>query len=129
MLFYADKYRRPMKEFLNRYMAQNQSLEKQGEELLRRTFERTVETIYCSIGQKAFRPKTAVNAAVVDAVMVAVASLEFVADESRFPGLKHAYECLIADKDFQAATTRSTADDDNVRKRLRIAKDAFAKLS
>jgi hypothetical protein len=59
-----------MKDFLNRYMAVNRNLQKQTEAQLRSVFELTVSTIFRAIGIQAFRPKAAVNAAVLDSVMV-----------------------------------------------------------
>jgi hypothetical protein len=73
-LYYAGKYEAPMKNFLNRYMATNRHLKKQSESDLRDVFTRTTQTILNGIGEKAFRPRRAVNAAVVDSVMTGVAS-------------------------------------------------------
>ena len=60
LLFYAASYRRPMKDFLNRYMAANRTLQKQSEEQLRSIFETTVSMIHRTVGVGAFRPKAAV---------------------------------------------------------------------
>lgn len=73
--FYYDstKYKRPMKEFLNRYMAENRDLKKQREKELTTLFEKTTATIEETIGEQAFRPIRNVNAAVVDSLMTGVA--------------------------------------------------------
>lgn len=73
--FYYDstKYKRPMKEFLNRYMAENRGLKKQREKELTTLFEKTTATIEETIGEQAFRPIRNVNAAVVDSLMTGVA--------------------------------------------------------
>jgi hypothetical protein len=39
--------------------------------------------------------------------------------------IKAAYDGLLADPKFQESTTRATADEENVRSRLQLAKDAF----
>lgn len=126
LYFYSGSYRRPMKDFLNRYMAANRNLQNQDERLLRNVFESTVRIILKSIGVKAFRPARALNAAVLDSVMVGVASRYLagrVLEESRF---KDAYNALINDKEFLSLTARSTADEENVRRRLQLAKEKFA---
>lgn len=129
LYFYAGSYRKPMKEFLNRYMATNQTLEKQPEEQLGTIFQSTVSTILRGIGVRAFRPKAAVNAAVLDSVMVGVATRLAqgqITAEDRF---KAAYLELLGNAQYQEATTRSTADEENVRRRLQLAKDAFSQVS
>ena len=128
LLFYAASYRRPMKDFLNRYMAANRTLQKQSEEQLRSIFETTVSMIHRTVGVGAFRPKAAVNAAVLDSIMVGVASRQMsgpITSEEKF---NTAYKQLFANSQYQELTTRSTADEENVRKRVQLAKDAFAKV-
>jgi hypothetical protein len=39
-----------------------------------------------------------------------------------------AYDQLLANDNFREAYTRSTADEDKVKQRLTLARDAFAKL-
>lgn len=128
LYFYAGSYRRPMKEFLNRYMATNRALEKQSEELLRKVFKNTVSTILKGIGVRAFRPKTSVNAAVLDSVMVGLAIRLARGQVTAHDRLKMAYDELLLNVKYGEATTRSTADEENVRQRLQLAKDAFAEV-
>jgi Protein of unknown function DUF262 len=128
LYYYSHNYRRPMKEFLNRYMAANRSLEKQSEDELRLRFSETVAAVRQGIGLKAFRPKNAVNAAVLDAVMVGVASRLAKGSLKKPTLMRPAYEALLANRDFQDATTRSTADEESVRKRLDLSKEAFGKI-
>ena len=127
LYYYLNSYRRPMKEFLNRYMAANRYLEKQSAQVLSVIFERTVGTVLRALGDKAFRPKTALNAAVVDSIMVGVASA--FADKATISdvGLKVAYNSLLANSDYLEATGRSTADEEYVKLRINLAKEAFAK--
>jgi len=124
--FYSGSYRRPMKEFLNRYMAANKALQMQGEEELRALFVSTVGAIHKHIGPHAFRLRTALNAAVLDAVMVGVAARIVAGPIVRPDQLKAAYEGLLQDKAFLDATGRSTADEENVKTRLRLSREAFA---
>jgi Protein of unknown function DUF262 len=129
LYFYAQQYTSPMKGFLNRYMAQNRDLGRQSLDLLRGTFTACVSAIRTGIGARAFRPKNAVNAAVVDSVMFGVASRQAdraIADPAN---LKPSYDRLLGDPEYQAATTRATANEEIVRKRLALAKDAFGSVA
>lgn len=127
--FYASSYQRPMKDFLNRYMAANRALEKHGEFEVRNIFESTVTAIHRHIGPRAFRLKSTVNAAVLDAVMVGVAARLGQGTLTNPEKLKDAYDALLANSDFLNATGRATADEENVKTRLRLSREAFAAVS
>ena len=129
LYFYSSSYRRPMKDFLNRYMATNRNLDKQGALELSGLFEETVGVIFEIIGTQAFRPARAVNAAVLDSIMVAVAERLTRGSINKPEELLSAYKRLLSNKEYQSITARSTADEEGVRKRLQLAKDAFANVS
>lgn len=125
---YPANYRKPMKDFLNRYMAANRALAKHPEATIRAAFEPTVAVINRAIGARAFRPRNAVNAAVLDSIMVAVTARLAkgpIKDEAAF---KLAHQALMTNSDFLTVTSKSTADEENVRKRLDYAHKAFAEL-
>lgn len=65
-------YKAPMKEFLNQYAEWNRHLEHESREELEGHFRNCVETIRSQLGESAFRPVRAVNAAAVDSLMTAV---------------------------------------------------------
>jgi uncharacterized protein DUF262 len=124
--YYAGEYQSPMKDFLNRYMATNRRLERQGETELKSIFEQTTAILCEVIGQRAFRPRTAVNAAVVDSLMTGVATrLEKgpILDKQQF---KEKYDSLIKNKDYTSAVESGTSQEANVTTRLKLAKQAFA---
>jgi hypothetical protein len=123
--YYADKYRSPMKDFLNRYMASNRDLRKQNEAELVRTFESTTSIIAAGIGTQAFRPTRAVNAAVVDSLMVGVARRLAAGPIKRKEDLSHHYSALLRNKDYRDATETGTSQEANVANRLRLATEAF----
>jgi hypothetical protein len=128
LYFHAHSYSRPMKGFLNNYMATNRDLDRQPADVIEPLFEGTVECIRDHIGDRAFKPKTAINAAVVDSVMVGVARrLDFgpITDQH---GMRKAYDALVKDEDYAFATSRSTADEEQVGTRLDKATAAFADL-
>ncbi|HTS34020.1 MAG TPA: DUF262 domain-containing protein [Candidatus Solibacter sp.] len=127
-LYYAGQYRSPMKDFLNRYMATNRHLQKQPEKELCNVFTKTTETILTAIGAKAFRPQRAVNAAVVDSLMTGVAKRVVRGKIKDYAALKRHYDALIQDKVYSGAVETGTAQEANVKARLRQAEEAFAQV-
>lgn len=127
LYFHRASYERPMKAFLNRYMAANRNFQKQDENTIRPLFEKTVKAIRTGIGLKAFRPfGGAVNAAVMDALLYGVASRLASGSLDNAAALSGPYETLLKDKQFLAAVTKATADVENVKIRLDTAKQTFA---
>ncbi len=127
LYFHSGSYKRPMKDFLNRYMASNRYLVRQPEDVLRSIFEQTSELIRDSIGLKAFRPfGGAVNAAVLESVMYGIASriAEGPVDDESI--LMSQYDTLIGKSQYINAVSSTTADEASVATRLRLAKEAFA---
>jgi uncharacterized protein with ParB-like and HNH nuclease domain len=127
LFFVRNTYQRPMKEFLNKFMGQNRTLDKYPEAAIRQAFLPTISLILASVGPKAFRPKSAVNAAVFDAVMVGLAQ-RLTTGPLPAERVKKAYDELVNDVDFRAATERSTADEEVVKARIELALGAFAGL-
>lgn len=124
--FWRDNYQRPMKDFLNRYTAANRSLQLQDDSTLRRAFEQSIRVIREALGQRAFRLKTTVNAAILDAVMVGVSTrIEASGPITDIESLKAAYDTLLTNEAFLTATGRATADEEYVRTRINLAVDAM----
>jgi len=129
-LYYASKYKSPMKDFLNRYMAANRRLEKQSKKDLAAIFTKTTKIILDGIGTKAFRPQRAINAAVVDSVMSGVAMRILTKGDIKSTAqLKSRFEHLMKDKDYVASTETGTAQEANVKNRITKAEAAFATIS
>lgn len=127
LMFWADNYRRPMKDFMNRYIAENRNFQIQSEEQLRAIFQSTTSTILHGMGKSAFRLKTAVNAAVVDSLMVAVGHrLNDGHSIEDTISLKAEYQALLQNEGYLSAVKKSTADEENVRTRLKLAKEALS---
>ncbi|MCC7131054.1 MAG: DUF262 domain-containing protein [Gemmatimonadales bacterium] len=127
LYFHAGSYARPMKAFLNRYMAANRALGKQSESQLRTLFEATVGAVRSGIGYKAFRPfGGAINAAVLDSVMYGVATRLSHGPIAEPTKLRPAYDQLLKNTAYYNGVTRSTADEESVRARLDAATKAFA---
>lgn len=128
-LYFSDKYRRPMKDFLNRYMAANRKLEKQSAEELTSIFLRTTKIILDEIGPGAFRPRGSVNAAVVDSVMTGVARRLLQREDVNKPKvLKRQYDGLMANPTYIASVETGTSQETNVNQRFKLAEAAFSKV-
>lgn len=126
--YYSSKYRSPMKDFLNRYMAANRDLKKQGEAELRTVFENTTDTILRNIGDDAFRPVRAVNAAVIDSVMTGIAKRLSAGPIKKPEQLAERYEALLKDTTYRSAVETGTSQEANVSTRLDKAADAFSSI-
>jgi hypothetical protein len=98
--YHAREYGRPMKGFLNRYMATNRDLKRHKEKELKTLFEETVSAIKEAIGLQAFRPKRAINAAVVDSLMTGVAKRLAGKGKIKNPNqLRQQYDILMTTKE------------------------------
>jgi hypothetical protein len=126
--YYSDKYRSPMKDFLNRYMAQNRDLTHQGEKEVVAIFTTTVAAIAEGIGPRAFRPVRAVNAAVIDSVMTGVAHRLASGPILKNGELQKNYEGLLNNKAYRQSIETGTSQESNVATRLLEAKNAFASV-
>lgn len=127
--FYRNKYSKPLKSFLNRYMAKNRHFAITEMKELTEIFMKTVDFINKVLGKKAFRPKRAINASIFDSVMVGVAEMH--SGKRNLPTKEkfiRAYEKLLGDADYMQAATDGTSDEPVVEKRMNMAISAFQKL-
>lgn len=124
--YHSAAYRRPMKDFLNRYMASNRNLQRQTEEDLRKAFVNTVSVLREAVGARAFRPIRAVNAAVIDSVMTGLARRMVKGPVRDKKHLKEKYDALLKNKEYRSAVETGTSQETNVETRLRLATEAFA---
>lgn len=124
LYFRSNKYVPSMKAFLNSFMKQNQDLELYSEDLIRPLFENTVYTILNKIGPRAFKPTRAVNAALLDSLMVGIARrLETGTIDSN---IKEQYRNLRKNKTFERLIADTTSAPENVRQRIQLATEAFS---
>lgn len=113
-----------MRGFLNTFMYQNRHLELYSEDVIRPLFENTVRTILNKIGPRAFKPTRALNAALLDSLMVGIARrLEAGTVDS---DIKEQYKNLRENKTFEKLIAGTTSAVDNVRTRIRLATEAFS---
>ena len=125
-LFAGDIYKRPMAFFLTWFMGARKVLDEQTKRQTAQSFTSSMDLVFRSIGEQAFRPVRALNAAVLDAVMVGTArrlQRGPVTNEAQY---REAYESLLSNQAFLDACGRGTASEERVRTRLKLANDAFA---
>ena len=127
--YHADQYGRPMKDFLNRYMASNRNLERQTKLELREVFCETISVLENALGPRAFRLKRAVNAAVLDSLMTGIARRLKHGTIENPEQLRNQHEALLSNKDYIAAIKTGTSDEANVKTRMRLAKNVFADIT
>lgn len=128
LYYHVDDYKRPMKEFLNKYMGSNRSLQRQSKETLSELFNQVVTVVRAAIGPRAFRPFVAVNAAAVDSIMVGVARRLEQGDISDKKAMQRAYKDLLKLPEYLSAIQSGTAEETSVRRRLELTTNAFAEL-
>jgi hypothetical protein len=128
-LYDAERYKRPMKEFLNDFMGRNRHLAELNVDTLKTDFQRTIDLLTSALTPtELFRPGgRAINAAVFDAVMVGTAQRVKADEDPGVAEISAAYQDLLKDEAFIQAYTRATADEASVKSRLEIATRQFAK--
>lgn len=124
--YHLQSYRSPMKDFLNRYMAKNQNLEHWDEATLTKVFGDTTAAILKGIGKKAFRPVRAVNAAVIDSLMVAIAHRLQAGPIRKLDQLDKHYKALLLNSQYRNSIETGTSQEANVLNRLELATKEFS---
>ena len=124
-----DQYRSPMKDFLNRYMAENRNLDRQSEAELRDVFCKTTSVLNSVLGRRAFRPRRAVNAAVVDSLMTGVAKRLGSGEIEDAEQFQRRYDSLLSNGEYRAATEKGTSQEANVKTRMKLATEVFADVT
>lgn len=121
-------YARPMKSFLNGFMARNFELPKRRAAAFQKQFISTSDFIFSKYGRSAFRPSVAINAAVLDAVMVSTAELLERNPNPNPKGYKGAIDKLFKLEEFVSSYSRSTADEAQVKTRIAKATEVLQVL-
>jgi len=123
-LYYEQhKYSKPMNRFLSEFMASNQKGQVYPLAKCETLFRKTVETVHGRFGDKPFHIKAGLNAAMFDAVFVALAR-----HLNEIPkDVKQRYESLKKDPDMNALVSSATTDEDALRKRHKKAQQIFFK--
>lgn len=115
-----NDYKKPMKDFLSRFMKKHQDAEKSVIDKYRTSFLSVVHAVREQLGKKPFHIHTGMNASVYDAVFVALAH------SAPLPSnIKARYELLKQNKTFMDCTISGTAEDTIVSRRIAKAKEVL----
>lgn len=123
-----DTYSRPVKGFLNHYLGDNRERTGADSAHLAELLLAATNLLNEQVGSRAFRPVRPLNAAVLDSIMVGLMRRLDAGDVEDPSRLIPPYEALIRSVDYQRATTSSTAAEDSVAERIRLATEAFASI-
>ena len=127
--FYSgDEYSKPMKSFLNKYMGENRNLECQSRDELEGLFCKTVSFLQDCLGNKAFRPRGSLNAAVIDSVMTGIAKRIQRRPIHNCQDVESQLLGLFENDEYFAAVETGTSEEGKVRTRQRLAAEAFADI-
>ena len=111
------EYRKPMKDFLSRFMRENRDMPDESLYQCEEIFGDTCAKVLESVGEKPFHGRAGVSVSALDAVMVG-----FSKNLDRVPhDIGDRYESLRRDETFVANTTEGTTDAAVVRERFKQA--------
>ncbi|MCY4306871.1 MAG: DUF262 domain-containing protein [Rhodobacteraceae bacterium] len=127
-LEWESRYTPPMKHFLNLYMEVNRECSHQELNEKAAIFEKTVEHIFLSLGQKSFRINKGFNVALFDSVATSIAKRLKEGTDLSQEETKRVYLDLLENEVFKQGYTTSTANPKNIRRRFGEAKKAFEVL-
>ncbi|MCY4548448.1 MAG: DUF262 domain-containing protein [Defluviicoccus sp.] len=125
----GNKYERPMATFLTNFTKDMNQANAKKLDSLKRIFEETSDLCWEALGGSAFRPVRALNAAVLESVMSALAKrLRKREPPPSSAAVKKAYDGLLASPKFREGWERATADDEVVKVRVKEAREVFLNL-
>lgn len=129
-LYYnLDKYTKPMKDFLNKCMAENRNLDIFPDSTLTETFTKVISFISVTLGNKAFRYQRGVHSALFDSITVGLAKRLEKGEIKDIEGFFKTYEDLLENPDLIKYLNTGTSDEGAVLKRMEITTTAFSKVS
>jgi len=128
LYFNADKYAKPMKEFLNLYMGRNRDFRMQSKESLTQLFMNSIGAIHTALAKAAFKPEGRFVAAIFDSITVAVARRLEKGKISDYEELRKNYQDVLRNKEYIDASSTHTTDEDKVKTRIMIATKALADI-
>lgn len=114
-----SSYKKPMKEFLSKFMQKNRNPSQEFLNSERNRFQNTCDLLIEKIGVRPFNPKGPLNPSVFDAIFIA-----FARNLSRCPAnIKERLEGLMNNALFQKYTSDATTDPEIVYSRLTLAEE------
>lgn len=129
LYFNLDKYSKPMKDFLNKCMAENRNFELISEQTLTDLFNKVMSFVSATLGNKAFRYQRGIHSALFDSVSVALAKRLDQGNITDILTFVQTYDELVKNTDLIKFLNTGTSDEGAVMSRIKIATEAFSKVS
>ena len=123
-----EKYKRPMKQFLNDFMSEHRNVDAELCNIFRRRFEATVKMVAEVIKAKALRPERNLNVSVVDAVFVGLTGRLEKGPIKDTAELVTAHDRLLAKLREEELYTSGTTDKERVIKRIEFARTEYGSV-
>jgi hypothetical protein len=126
----GNNYKRPLKKFLNDFTADNREALSPSLDQARQLFEIATDKILASYGRDSIRLRGAQVTAALAEVLIAglMFRLSTTPSHPAEDAIRGAVKFLKEDNDLSVSFTRSTADEEQLTKRLNASKEAFARL-
>jgi hypothetical protein len=124
----SNHYSRPLKSFLNDYVGAHRQLEGINQARVKREFETAAGLLVEAGGRKFVRPESQLNAALTEGIMVGLLRRLASTASPSLVRLKRALSRLSSNEELIEVTTRATADEETVKRRLDIITRALAKV-
>ena len=128
LYFQLDKYKPPLRRFLDDFMEKHKELEQRQRDRFHQIFEKTVETVATILSPKALRPERAFNVAVADAVLVGIAYRLNKGPISDQDALQAAHEDLSNKLREEGHHKGGATDKERVNTRIRYAREAYERV-
>lgn len=118
----ADKYEKPMKEFLNKAMSANKSGRTAKAIEFQTSFPKVTKLIVEQIGERPFHIRGPINIAALDSITSVL-----IENYKKLPkhGLKVKMERLLKSDDFQAWTQPGSSDAKVLQDRIALVRQVF----
>jgi len=118
-LFYshAEYKKKPMKDFLSKFMNDNRNPSNEFLEKEEQRFKKTCDVLIEKLGERPFHPKRSMNPSIFDSVFVAFAKHL----DSCPSNIQERFTQLMNDPDFRKLTSDATTDVEVVNNRLKLA--------
>ncbi len=118
LYFSRNEYTEPMQGFLDQFLDDHKNATEIRGQSLEKLFADTVGAVRGVLGDRALRLERAVNAALTDAVLVAVAVGLGAGTLKEGEEFAAGYQALLQDEDLLGAVGKATARKDNVKTRI-----------
>jgi len=128
LLVRGETYTKPMKQFLNDFMEEHRQADDELLDTWRCMFRETAKMAAGHLGRGAFRPERNLNAAVLDALLVGLATRLASGPLENPDGLRDAVDVVLKNDSFLRAVSSATTDEESLKQRLSVARTEMSQV-